>query len=392
MRRAAVVILMAPFLGCSEQAPPAAVLPSPVQVAAPSQEPALTSVSFCCGSDSMAVGATRQVEARATLADGTITDITSQVTTWRSSSEQVARISSSGVVTGVAAGSTELSFSYRGLEGRWSFRVTSGNEPALSKVWLCCGSDQVGVGTTRQIQARATLIDGTITDITSQVTTWRSSNEQAATISSSGVVTGLTAGATVLSFTYGGLEGTWPFRVTQSFLRPPAADEITGYVQEMTVYGVNGISKPELEYEGRTVVASSEGFFRISGLQTPGLPLLVRKTGYLSVSIAVPELGRELAPIVLRPEPTLVSDFLEGAVCFPTRTITNAFTPTVSGLFRITSHSGVSATLQLFADGVLLSTTPGDLQLSAGVHYELRATGVCDYTPTPLRATFLRPR
>lgn len=267
-------------------------------------------------------------------------------------------------------------------------------EPALAQVWLCCGSDAVRVGTTRQLEARATWADGKITDITPLVTTWRSSDEQVAQISSSGMVTGLTAGDTVLSISYRGLEDTWGFRVTQSTFRPAAPDEISGYVDEITHFGPAHVHGAEAEYDGRKAVASS-GFYRISGLQTAGLDLFVRKAGYRTTRVTVGELGRELSPVVLVPDPSMVSDFMEGEVCFPNRTISKSFTPNSRGVFRITSAWGASTIRALYANGVLFKSYIGnysDEELSAGVHYEFRVTGSCDYSGGTLRLTFLRPQ
>ena len=273
--------------------------------------------------------------------------------------------------------------------------------PALSRIWLCCGSNQVTISTERQIEARATYADGSIKDITSDITAWRSSNLGVATISSAGVVKGLAAGDFTVSGSYQGLEATWGLYVFMptSYVRP---DEVVGWVQERTVNGPVAIPGAELEViggvsHGRTFLADLGGFFRIGGLGTPGFDLIVRARGYESKGFRVNQLGRDVSSdTFLAPASTVVSDVLEGAVCWPTRTINTTFTPTVPGFLRITSGRFNSTIRALYANGVLINShvyNNTDIELSRAVTYELRVTGSCDYNPEQnVRMTFLRPR
>lgn len=63
------------------------------------------------------------------------------------------------------------------------------------------------VGTTSQLTATAMMSDGTSQDVTSQAS-WQSSNAAAATVSSSGIVTAVGAGATTVTATYQNASGT----------------------------------------------------------------------------------------------------------------------------------------------------------------------------------------
>jgi uncharacterized protein YjdB len=59
-----------------------------------------------------AIGATAQFTATATMADGSTQNVTS-LATWSSSNSAVATVSSAGLVTGVAAGSTAVGATYQ---------------------------------------------------------------------------------------------------------------------------------------------------------------------------------------------------------------------------------------------------------------------------------------
>ena len=270
----------------------------------------------------------------------------------------------------------------------------------LTRVWIF-GPSQVTINTQKQMEARATYSDGSIKDVSSAVTSWRSSNPAIAPISSSGVVTGLAPGYSEIAVAYGGLEGSVRLEVYQSPLRPPAADEVTGYVREITALGPIDLWPAEVEViggpaNGRKVQTTWGGIFRITGLQAAGFDLIVRMRGYASGRAHVDSLGRELN-INLGPAAGTISDVLEGGVCLPTRAISRTFRPQAPGFLRVTADEG-STWKSLYANGVLVNayiSLGDDIELSAGVTYELWATGNCVNDTGPVRPTsrisFLRP-
>ncbi|PYQ72847.1 MAG: hypothetical protein DMG04_16050 [Acidobacteria bacterium] len=62
------------------------------------------------------VGSTAQFTATATMSNGTTQDVTSSAT-WQSGDAAIATVSSAGVVTGVAAGSTTVTATYQSVSG-----------------------------------------------------------------------------------------------------------------------------------------------------------------------------------------------------------------------------------------------------------------------------------
>ncbi len=63
-----------------------------------------------------ALGATSQFTAMATMSDGTTQDVTSQAT-WTSTNAADATVSSTGLVTGVTAGSVAIQATYQSVTG-----------------------------------------------------------------------------------------------------------------------------------------------------------------------------------------------------------------------------------------------------------------------------------
>ena len=68
------------------------------------------------------------------------------------------------------------------------------------------------VGATAQFTAIATMSNGTTQDVTA-LSAWQSSNTGAATVSSSGVVTGVAEGAATVQATYLSVTGTDPITI-----------------------------------------------------------------------------------------------------------------------------------------------------------------------------------
>ncbi len=281
--------------------------------------------------------------------------------------------------------------------------ATPPSSPSLTRLSLCCTPLGGLLGGQRtQITAKAIYSDESSKDVTSAGTSWRSSNQAIATISSSGMITALASGTFEVSASYGGLEASLRLTIFYSPFQPPAADEVTGYVREITGVGPIDLWPAEVEViggaaNGRVAQTNTGGIFRIDGLPAAGFDLIARKRGYAPARVRVDSLGREL-DISLGPAPGMISDILEGAVCLPTRTISRTFRPLAPGFLRVTALRDGSVLLSLYANGVAVKpyfSTGEDIELNAGVSYDLRATGSCDSDTGPARPTvrisLLRP-
>jgi 6-phosphogluconolactonase (cycloisomerase 2 family) len=149
---------------------------------------------------------TLQYTATATFSSGSPTDITSTAT-WSSSSPAVATISATGLATAVAPGTTTITATMTGISGTASLTVTSVVSVAVTPV-----NPMIAGGATEQFVATATITnpDGTMgtLDVSSDpATTWASATMGVATINSTGLATGVGAGTSVISATFGNASG-----------------------------------------------------------------------------------------------------------------------------------------------------------------------------------------
>lgn len=171
--------------------------------------PVVTTVTVAPTSASVGVGATTPLTA--TVKDQAGNAMTGQTVTWTTSSASNATVSSSGVVTGVAAGSATITATSSGKSGTSAITVTAA-APVVTTVTVAPTSASVMVGATTPLTATVKDQNGTV--MSGQTVTWTTSNSAAATVSSSGVVSGVAAGSATITATSSGKQGTSAITVT----------------------------------------------------------------------------------------------------------------------------------------------------------------------------------
>jgi hypothetical protein len=195
---------------------------------------------------SIAAGTTLQLAATGTYSDGTTQDLTFQVT-WTSSDAAIATVSNApstkGLATGVGAGTATLTAAFQGVSGTTTLGVTAATLQALV---ITPADPTIAAGTTVQFSASGSYSDGSVQDLTTQVS-WISSNTTFATVSnapgSEGLAAARSAGTTTISATFSGVTGTTTLTVSgvslQSIIVSPADATIArGTTLQYTAFGV----------------------------------------------------------------------------------------------------------------------------------------------------------
>jgi uncharacterized protein YjdB len=170
----------------------------------------VTAVAVSPKTVSMTAGTKSQLTATATTASGTV--VTNVTPTWSSNNTSAATVSSSGMVTGVNAGSATVTVSVSGLSATASITVSAAAAAPVASVTVTPATVSLAVGATQQ----ATATDKSSSGATTSGTTpsWSSSNTGVATVSSSGLVTGVAAGTATITGTSSGHSGTMAVTVT----------------------------------------------------------------------------------------------------------------------------------------------------------------------------------
>src|SRR3989442_659108 len=215
----------------------------------------VASVALTPASATIQVGQTQQLAA--TLKDASGNTLSGRAVSWSSATPSVASVSGSGLVTGLAAGSAVITATSEGQSGTAAIAVTS---VPVATVAVTPASATIQVGQAQQLAA--TLKDASGNTLSGRAVSWSSSNPSVASVSGSGVVTGLAAGSALITATSEGQSGTSSITVTNVpvasvAVTPASAGIQVGQTVQLTATPKDGSGSP---LSGRAVTwASSNG-------------------------------------------------------------------------------------------------------------------------------------
>jgi uncharacterized protein YjdB len=195
----------------------------------------VASISITPPSVSVTAGKTSQLSA--TVKDANGNTLTGRTVTWSSNATAIATVSSSGLVSGVAVGNAVITATSEGKSATANVNVLA---PilAVGSVTVSPASPSIIAGQTANLAATVKDISGaTVTD---RAITWGSSDDAVATVSSSGVVTGVKPGSATITATAEGKSGTatatiLPVPVGSVAISPAAPNVIIGTTAPLTV-------------------------------------------------------------------------------------------------------------------------------------------------------------
>src|SRR5690242_13474167 len=244
------------------------------------------------------VAITGTVQLTATPKDANGNPLTGRAISWSSSDNTIATVNSSGLVTGVAAGTVTITATSEGKSGTASITV-AGAPVATVTVTPASASVQAG----QTVQLTATLKDANGNILTGRVVTWSSNNTSVANVNSSGLVTGVAAGGPVtITATSEGKSGTSAITVTavqvaSVTVTPATASVPAGGTVQLTATPKDANGNP---LTGRTItwqssnsaIASVNGSGLVTGVATGG-PVTITATsegqsGTSAVTVTAP--------------------------------------------------------------------------------------------------------
>jgi uncharacterized protein YjdB len=169
----------------------------------------LVSLGLTPAVNSLAVGATAQLTALAGYSDGSVVDVTGASTYVSASTAQVA-VAASGVITGVAPGTSVITASFGGRTATASATTLNGAVlpgVTISRLVVTPEIGTVLVNGSMPFAATAFYSNNTSAIVTTAVS-WTSSSTAIATVLPTGIATGVSAGNVVLTAALDGASGT----------------------------------------------------------------------------------------------------------------------------------------------------------------------------------------
>ena len=185
------------------------------------------------------------LQASAVARDSGNNTLTAFTTTWTSSAPTVASVSASGLITALSAGTTTITATSGGKTG--TLNVTVSLVP-VARVLLTLPKPS-HVGRPAAVVAELRNSSGTALTAAQRTFGWHSSDESVATVSASGVITGLTYGTTIITCVVENRVGTLVVNVTEVgidhiVVSPDSSDLKVGATRQYTATAFDADSVP----------------------------------------------------------------------------------------------------------------------------------------------------
>ena len=239
----------------------------------------LTAINVGTPSPTLIVGSNEQLTATGVYSDNSTQSLTSQVT-WGSSDPTVASVVAGGLLTAVKNGSVTVTATLGSTSGTGSVAVTA---PSLSSITVSPASFSIAAGQNKQLSAMGFYSNGTSQDVTSQVT-W-SSNSGNASVSTSGLVSGVSAGSATISATLNSVTGTSAATVSAAQLQSIVINPLTASIAmgQTQQYMASGIFSDGSQSDITNAVTWNSNATSIATVNASGLATGV-STGTASIS------------------------------------------------------------------------------------------------------------
>jgi trimeric autotransporter adhesin len=272
----------------------------------------LTSIAVTPASPSEPAGEKQQFTATGTYSNGTTGNLTSAAT-WTSSAATIATVTSGGLATSVAPGTTTIAATSGAITGSATLTVT----PAvLTSISVTPAAPSVAAGHTQQFTATGTYSNGTKLTLTSTAT-WTSSATSIATVSGGGLATGVAPGTTTITATLGTISGSATLTVTAAVLTaisvaPGTASVATGYTEQFAATGTysNGTTQNLTSTATWTSSAATIATVSSGGLATSvakGAATITATSGTIHGSATLTVTAPVLASIAVSPSTASVA-------------------------------------------------------------------------------------
>lgn len=329
-------------------------------------------------------GRTLQLTAEALDANGNV--IVGRTAIWNSVSPSIASVSSTGVVTGISTGTTNVSATIDGVIGLSTITVAA---TAVARVSIVPSNPTMTVGANLTMTALLFDATGTALSTAGRTITWSSSNPSVLTVTPTGVVTAVASGSALLSVRADTANASTTVTVTNIpvasvTLAPPTASLQLGQSVAVTATARDGSGNV---LTGRPVTWSSSNVAVATiNSSATGNANTITAVGTGSATIGATIGGVQgvstinvssvpIATITVAPSPATV---VERQSVQLTATAFDASNNVLSGRTLVWSSSN-NAIASVSQSGVVTAVVPGSVTISASAPGQ----GVGGSNPTP---------
>jgi hypothetical protein len=173
----------------------------------------LDSITVTPASPTIYAGQMQQFKATGAYSDSTLLDLTASVT-WTPGTPAVATVSLTGLASGLTSGTSTITATSGAVSGDTTLTV---NSVALTGITVTPVSPSISKGSTQQMMATGTYADGTSLDLTASAT-WTPVTPTVATVSVTGLATGVGTGTSVIHAASQGITGQTTLTVSAAVL------------------------------------------------------------------------------------------------------------------------------------------------------------------------------
>ncbi len=274
----------------------------------PPPPPVVASVSVSPPMASIEEGGMQQFEAMAMTEEGVV--IPGAMFTWMSSDDGIATIDTEGLAMGVSAGEVTVTAMTDGISGTATLTVME-PPPEVATVTVTPSMAEIEEGQTQQFIAVAAEADGML--IANVTISWSSSDENVATVNTTGLATGVGPGEATITATSDGVSGDAALTVTEPPPPPPpvvASVSVSPPMAEIEEGGMQQFEAMAMTEEGMVIpnvvftwMSSDDG---IATIDTEGLAMGV-SAGEVTVTAMTDDISGTATLTVLEPPPVVAT-------------------------------------------------------------------------------------
>ncbi|MGE0354377.1 MAG: Ig-like domain-containing protein [Gemmatimonadales bacterium] len=341
----------------------------------------VASVLVSTANPTLMVGATRQLGV--TVQDAGANPLPDRPVRWRSSSDTIASVSATGLVTGLRPGAVTITASSEGKSGSASLTIIP---VPVASVTIVPSASSLGFGTASQLTAL--VADSAGHPLSGRLVTWSTGNALAVTVSPGGLATAVGVGTAVITATSEGKSGAATVTVDPI---PVASVTVTPAAATVPVATTTTLTATTRDAAGHLLVgrviawsSSAPSIAQVdpSGVVTgvkPGTATVTATSEGRSASAAITIVPGAPASITISPSPASV---VTGSTVQLAALVRDAAGDTLAGQI-VTWSTNASAVATVNGTGLVTGVAPGTAILTAAVS-GISAQDTVTVTPVPV--------